>query len=112
MNYNEQQYERHLELYNRYGGEANKHNLIHKPNKPYSDEELAQRAIDEREKAQEIVHRFKEREAFRERTRAQTEERIASGELVPHTFTQPAKAPISKSWLGRNRRKKELGLER
>ena len=40
MNFNEQQYERHMQLYNIFGGDENKYNPVFKPNKPWTDEEL------------------------------------------------------------------------
>ncbi|MDU7155975.1 MAG: hypothetical protein E6306_20600, partial [Enterobacter sp.] len=71
---------------------------------------LAQRAIDEHAKAQELIHKFKQHEAQKEKVRAETAAKITSGELSTFTFHQPEKMPSSKSWLGRNRRKKP-GLE-
>ncbi|HHK9525290.1 TPA: hypothetical protein ACQZHW_003130 [Enterobacter hormaechei] len=93
-----------MQLYNQFGGEDNKQNLIPKPVKPLSDEELAQRAIDEKAKAHEIIHKTEKQKRIAEQHRAEFESRVASGQVKPFRMHQQAKPPISKSWLGRKRR--------
>lgn len=74
-----------------------------------SEEWYANKATENAQEAREAIYGFKRREAQAEAVRADVERRMASGELVPFHYSQPAKAPISKSWLGRKRREKEAG---
>lgn len=76
-------------------------------NAPKEDPELAkQREVIQRGKSTEAIYRFKHNAEQAEAVRAETEARIASGDLKIFTVYQEPKKHISKSWLGKTRREK------
>lgn len=109
MRYVDEQHQRLLNMYNderlSQGGR-----LIPKPPTPRTDEEIEAERVANTEEARERIYHFKAIAKQKAELEAETQRRIASGELPTITPYKDKPKPISKSWLGKKRREAQNGL--